>query len=161
MPYSSFVAQATGTIDEVKSALQAHVNKATWFAWHRVSREFQGAVWDEGFRVQRAVRGRELFTPVIRGTFAPQTRGTRVEVWLTFHPIAWTLLLSISVPLIIDIFRVTSGADPPGKFGVVAALLILLGLWVNATITFVRDARRAKRMLYQLLELHDPQTGGV
>ncbi|SRR6266516_5511033 len=156
MAYFSFVGEAIGSADEVRSKLELHVSPVRWFRFSSPPTEFQGRVDRERFSIMRVVRGRDSFNPWICGSIRSGPSGTIVEARLTLHPAMWCFLalwswfLAPSAWLTVKTMRhgANNMTEPISVF-------VLLFPWLMALAFFYFNAFRVKKLMFKLLELHD------
>jgi hypothetical protein len=159
LPFERFEIRSRLPLAEVTSRLAAAVEPKRWLRFGKAERPFEGRVEGQEFRIQRIIGYRNSFLPRIYGRFTPDPPGCRVEGTLTLHPLAAAFMVVWigAVVLIGGAFAI----NPPAEGRLLAHLLpvaMLLFGWALATVPFTYEARRARRMLGELLEEVPPRS---
>src|SRR5262245_5717895 len=91
MPISSFQVDIRVPPQIVAERLRAVVQPSKFFrmAWSplNLSHPFVGKVRDGSFKIQRDIRGRNSFLPVVWGRMVGTPSGTRLKVIMFIHPL--------------------------------------------------------------------------
>ena len=150
MPFLILEAEATLPIREAVAAVQRVASRSDWRGRATANTPLIGTVHDRGFRLVRVVRGRDSFNPVLHGRFYPSLQGTRLRIFMTFHPLVWLFILGWSSYFA---YTVVAGLSTNGKIDA-AALGFLLVIWVMAVPSFLGAAARSRETLEQCLHPH-------
>src|SRR5450432_1343655 len=96
MPFYRFHIDSDGSKHVVGERLKTIARKKPEFwesfrlagkAPDRVDPPFIGIVQEDSFKLQRAIRYRNSFLPMVRGRIAPTPTGTRINVTMYIHPL--------------------------------------------------------------------------
>jgi YD repeat-containing protein len=102
MPLFAFHLDVSAPPDVVEERVRAAVGKApgslermktSWSGPREPGFPLLGIVEGHGFRIQRAIRYRNSFLPVIRGKIVSTPTGSRVDVWMYMPPVSFTFML--------------------------------------------------------------------
>jgi hypothetical protein len=150
-PYRRVIIQTPLTAEDAARVLTKVVTPRAWYYlfWTRATTGFEGRVSRDGFNINRAIRYRNSFLPVLHGRFRPTTNGTAVDVRMVMHPFVNLFLLFWCVILGIAFFQfathVLQGGSISGRDWIPFAILIFIYLMVFLSFGF--EAERATRML--------------
>ncbi len=138
--------QTSDTVAHALAALSRCVSEQEWFRAARTP--FVGSVWDSGFRISRAVRGRDSWNPVLYGRVSQGAGGAEIRVLMTLHPLVWVGQMIFSGTALFGL--VSHPSDSP---------LLLMGFgampWILAGVFFRINASRAMRQLKACLNATD------
>ena len=85
LPYKRIVISTSLTTENCVSLISAAISPNrtinTWFS--SSSKEFEGSVNEQGFKIQKVIHNRNSFLPVLNGKFIQFEKGTKIEVRLS------------------------------------------------------------------------------
>ena len=130
-----------------------------------------GEVTPERFTLERVSWGRQRFLwrphrfrgsmePVIRGHVRATQEGTVLEARLTFRPLVWGVLGFLSLAFAPKVIGDTSASWQGARIAVEPEPYLLTGVWLWAIGVFYFNAIRVRKVMYQLLHLHEPSRSG-
>lgn len=161
LPWRRFEIDTHLTPTECTSAIEAIVEPRKWFrmSWARPARDFEGEVSGLEFSIQRIIRYRNSFLPVISGTILQGLGTTRVRIamrpnWfaLAFW-IAWMM-----VPAAFAAFVLMYGTvQTQPQTAVVVSIMAVFG-YLICVIPFGIEAQKARRILAEVLSGTRPPT---
>ena len=143
-------AEAPLPLGQAAETVRAFVSRSDWKGQAAANTPFIGKVYDRGFRIIRVVRGRDSFNPLLYGRFHSSLRGTRLRIFMTFHPLVWLFILGWSAYFaytLLDGWRINGKIDT-------GALTFLLAIWVMAVPSFYGAAARSRQLLAECLRPH-------
>jgi len=121
------------------------------------TREFEGEVGEGSFAIQRILRYRNPFRPLIRGTIEARERGSRLQGTMSLHPLAIAsvgLLIGMgAVGLLVILLGVIPGG--PTGAGRLAPLMPMAVLVLLVSAAFAHEARAARTILMDRLAATD------
>jgi hypothetical protein len=155
LPYREFVIESRLPRELAIRDLRKAVAPRRWFRFSKVQEPFEGEVWADGFRIRRTILKRNPFLPLILGKFQNAPIGSRVQI--TMRPIlpvlvVWLVWMGFALlPGVLGIFSPPRGGGlSRGLAMVVVAGLVAFG-YLLASIAFGIEARKARRILTQIL----------
>ena len=145
-------------MEEATLRLQRDIANPEWRPFENRPQSFFGTFADGRFHMQRLIRGRNAFRPVIDGRLSPAVNGCRVDARLKLPAtgvFACVLLLAIGVTMLWFAIPHAIGLvtrDPTfvvTDFTVVLLWLLLIapGMVVMPAVHTIIEARRATRLL--------------
>ena len=122
-------------------------------------RGFEGSVSRDGFTINRIHHGRNSFLSVVNGRFKSINKGTKIDFYITLHPI----VIIFAAPIFCSLFGLigetpikdffSSGGhisaaliDSMGKFGIIYLLFFLI---------FGFESKKAEKFVREIFEKHD------
>lgn len=165
IPYKYFVIY-TNLSDEKAGKLVAEniTQPRSLFQARIPGKRFEGSVASDGFTINRIISYRNSFLPTLNGRFKPFKKGTRVNIYITWHPIILVLspiflypFFQMAVMAIRDLLiNGYVNAENLGSVGTLMGLLYLIG-----QISFVLETKKMEqfvRMIYKDYErFPDPE----
>jgi hypothetical protein len=156
LPYQRLVLDSPLSQEEAIRRLTLEVAKPrSGLQWlERRTEKFEGTVSAEGFQINRIIRYRNSFLPVIHGHFSPLLQGVRIEVTMKLHIVVlifglvWLSFVGSIALGVIPQLLTTGRLDSGG--GIVCGMLIFFYLMV--TIGFGIEAHKARRLLSSIFE---------
>jgi hypothetical protein len=155
-PYKRIVIPTSLTIEKcvslVSTAISPYRTINTWFS--SSSKEFEGSVNEQGFKIQKVIHNRNSFLPVLNGKFIQFEKGTKIEVRLSLD----TLVLVFTsfwlagmggVFLLLVIGSISAGA--PNKF-VWYPLAGIVFFYFMILVGFGSYAKRTEEFIMNLFE---------
>ena len=85
LPSDVFVIHAKETIPEIKKKLGEHIDERRIFNSVRSDRQYEGEIYDNGFKVSRIIAYRNSFLPILHGSFRPSGTGTDIIIKMKLH----------------------------------------------------------------------------
>jgi hypothetical protein len=121
------------------------------------TREFEGEVGEGSFAIQRILRYRNPFRPLIRGTIEARERGSRLQGTMSLHPLAIAsvgLLIGMGA---VGLLAILLGVIPDGPTGAgrLAPLMPMAVLVLLVSAAFAHEARAARTILMDRLAATD------
>jgi len=121
------------------------------------TREFEGEVGEGSFAIQRILRYRNPFRPLIRGTIEARERGSRLQGTMTLHPLAIAcvgLLIAMGAAglLVTLLGAIPEGPTGPGRLAMLMPMAVLV---LVASAAFAYEARAARALLMDHLAATD------
>ena len=104
---------------------------------------FIGSVLDDSFKMQRNIRYRNSFLPMIRGRIAPYGVGTRVSVTMFLHPV-------VVIFMIFWLSMVASVAFSHPTLSLIPWGMLAFGIALPVG-GFIPEAVKAKRLIVEAL----------
>jgi hypothetical protein len=123
--------------DRTSAALREATSKVKWFG--DVDTPFVGTTSSDRFAIQRVVRNRNSFNPMLFGRLEPGPDGTRIKVVMTLHPASWIFLALWSV-----VIGYCAVAYPAGRWSTLSAIGFI---WIVASVVFFRGIGASKALL--------------
>jgi hypothetical protein len=119
---------------------------------------FEGSVSRDGFTINRIIHYRNSFLPVLNGRFSPHKRGTKIEIYITLHPIILILSPIFFYPffemvvMVIKDFLLTGNinANNLDPMGTGTGFLYLVGI-----IAFGFEAKKVETFVKMVYEKHE------
>ncbi len=157
MPIYNFNGISPLTGDQFVSTLQKLVTKRDWLGRPKENLPFTGKVYGSGFRIMRAHKVRDSFNPVMYGRLIPSSEGSRIKIFMTFHPSVWAFIVawtgSLGYHAFVGLFHNKGIEGTP--------LLFIMALWGMAVPYFYSNVKRNEQLLREHLKLDDAgQNGG-
>src|SRR6267143_5209540 len=154
IPYKRLLIRTSLTPDDAAQILaQTVIPRSKWFPfWSRATSAFEGRVSPEGFNINRGIRYRNSFLPILHGRFRQTSDGTLVDVRMTMHPTVILFLLFWYVIIAIALFEFAEGVahDAPVSARDWIPLGVLVFIYMMCFIAFGFEADRATRMLKEI-----------
>jgi hypothetical protein len=115
-----------------------------WPFGNPVTAPFTGSILDESFKIQRDIRYRNSFLPMIRGRVTPDGFGSRVEVIMFIHPLVALFMIFWLGMVAFGAFSIRSASSliPAGMF--VFGMALTFG-------AFIPEAIKAKRLISEVV----------
>jgi hypothetical protein len=121
-------------------------------------KEFEGSVASDGFTINRIISYRNSFLPILNGRFKPLKKGTKISIYITWHPIILILspiflypffeMVVIAIKdLLINGHITASNLDSTGTS---MGFLYLIG-----QILFVFEAKKVEQFVRKIYEKHE------
>jgi hypothetical protein len=154
IPYKRVIIQTPLTAENAARVLTKLVTPRPWYYlfWTRATTDFEGRISLDGFNINRSIRYRNSFLPILHGRFRPTTKGTAVDVRMVMHPFVVVFLLFWCVILGIAFFQfatqVLQGGSISGRD--LIPLGILVFIYVMVFLSFGIEAERATRILKEI-----------
>lgn len=152
LPFERYEIRSALPAAEAASRLAAAVEPERRFRREKAARAFEGEVGGAEFRIRRIIGSRNSFLPTIHGRIVPDAGGSRVRCTLTLHPLT-AVLTALWLAGVLIAGGSALGPLPPGQSGwsrVVPLGMLLFG-WGLVSGAFTVEARRARRLLSELL----------
>src|SRR5215470_6947857 len=156
MPISSFQVDVNAPPTVVVERLRAVVGRppflsvsVPWWGSDTANPPFVGKVRDNSFTIQRDIRGRNSFLPVLRGRILATPRGTRVEGTMTISLFAAIFVIACfgviaRIMLASNPVMPRSLADPAGFFVGLAFMIVVVAV---VAWHFFPEATKARELL--------------
>jgi hypothetical protein len=132
---------------------QSVLPRSIWFPfWSRRTNGFEGTVFGDRFSINRAIRYRNSFLPVLHGRFLPNGAETLVDVRMIMHPFVIVFLVVWYGILFRGVVILFAYGFPGKLFGEqlgLATLMILLS-YLLIFVAFGFEAQKATRMLNEI-----------
>jgi hypothetical protein len=159
LPYQRLVFESPLSQEEVIRRLTLEVAKPrSGLQWlEKRTEKFEGTVSAEGFQINRIIRYRNSFLPIIHGRFFPLGPGVRIEMTLKLHiavlvfSLIWLGFVGRMAITVVPQMLTTGSVDAGGA--IVGAMLIFFYLLV--TIAFGIEADKARKLLSHIFEADD------
>lgn len=154
LPYDHFTIQTGAPPQEARDRLAAQVRKPTWSAlWQRkAGPPYEGAVAETTFKIQRIIRYRNSFLPVVVGAIRPTLLGSDIEITMRMQaPVIGFMVVWFGVLGVIVASTYSSGAQN-GELGPDCAgglFLFAIGYGMT-TIAFQYEAAKARTFLEEV-----------
>ena len=146
VPYRKILIVSPHSVDVVAERLQLHSSRRwPWFRAPVPQFDFVGSVSPKTFRLLPSRRGRNTYTPWLRGRLTPLPDGTKIKLVQTLHPAGIVIIVGLVI-LALVLWSRTEYIGGAGFF--TAGLLVLHG--VLYCMAFLPQARRAERSIRQL-----------
>jgi hypothetical protein len=116
--------------------------------WRRTG-DFEGTVGPQGFEINRVIRYRDFFLPMITGKMAPAPGGTLITVSMRpwwFVIVFWLFWMTFVAVFLAAILLAKSGM-PNRSIGVLVGAGLLAFGYLLCSVGFGLEARWAKQML--------------
>ncbi|HEX8695705.1 MAG TPA: hypothetical protein VF746_25040 [Longimicrobium sp.] len=157
LPFERYELHSALPAAEAASRLAAAVEPERRFRSGKAARAFEGEVGGAGFRIRRIIGYRNSFLPTIHGRIVPDAGGSRVRCTLTLHPLTAVITALWLAGVVLIGGGIALGPLPPGQSGWsrVAPLGMLLFGWGLVSGAFTLEARRARRLLSELLDARE------
>ncbi len=159
IPYKHFVINTNLSSEEAgRLAADNLAPPRSLFQARIYGKKFEGSVASDGFTINRIIRYRNSFLPVLNGRFKPHKKGTKIDIYVTWHPIILVLSPIFFYPffemvvmaikdLLINGHINASNLD---SMGTPIGFLYLIG-----QILFVFEAKKAERFVRMIYEKHE------
>lgn len=154
LPYREFVIESRLPRELAIRELRKAVLPRRLFRFSKVEEPFEGEVWADGFRIRRIILKRNPFLPQIFGKFQNAPSGSRVQI--TMRPMipvlaVWLVWMASALfatgAMLLDLLRHLR----PELVGLAVGLGLPLFGYLLASISFGIEARKASRMLTEIL----------
>ena len=155
IPYQHFVINTSLASEEIARLVLDNISPPRSLSQPPApGKEFEGSVSRDGFTINRIIRGRDSFLPVLNGRFTSIPKGTKVDLYLTPHPIVIVFLLIVCFPLFemlivaLKDFVLNGDINVPSlsPLGIFAGCLYLIGL-----VSFGRESKKAVEFAKRIL----------
>ena len=103
LPFDIFVIHTEKSIPEIKKKLNEHIDDKHVFNFLYSNKQYEGEIYENGFKVSRIISYRNSFLPVLHGSFKENKKGTDIIIKMKLHKL-------VSVFMIIGIFAFSFGA---------------------------------------------------
>jgi hypothetical protein len=151
-PYQKLVFNSPLSLEELTRRLAREVSESRWGfgIFERRTELFEGTITDGGFKINRIIRYRNSFLPVILGNFSPFARGVRVDVTLRLHgavlafSVVWLSFVVLGAAAVL--FSRQAGKESLIPFAMLAFFYLMV------TLGFGFEARKARRLLSEVFE---------
>jgi hypothetical protein len=153
LPYRAFELYSALPPGEVLQRIARVTEPRRWIRFGSAAQPFEGAVEGSSFDLLRTISYRNSFLPRVRGSVRGIATGSRLAVTMTLHPAVMVFLfvwvggvLTIGAGLVLGALN--------GQVEFYFAFLpvgMLLFLWVLAVGAFTFEARKAERLLRELV----------
>ena len=154
LPYHRLVFESQFRKEEIIRRLSAEVarRRISFGIFENRREKFEGEVSETGFKINRIIRYRNSFRPVIEGEFSPLVKGVRIDVRLRLHTMVMIFsLLWLGFGLVASgavIFQfISTGGFATGMFIPIAMWLFYIPLM---TIAFGVEANKAVKLLSEI-----------
>jgi hypothetical protein len=156
IPYKHISIATSLGIDEAVTLISNSISpRGSWFQWPaKGGKEFEGKVSSEGFTINRVIRYRNSFLPIMYGRFTPTDNGVRVIIHMTMHPlvIGFSILWCAGVAswslVSIGSWIATGNLDQVGLI----PLAMLALFYLMTFFGFGFEANKAERFVTRLFE---------
>ena len=121
-------------------------------------KEFEGSVASDGFTINRMISYRNSFLPILNGRFKPIKMGTKINIYVTWHPIILVLSLIFLYPffeMVVMALKdlLINGHINVGNFDSMGALIGVL--YLIGQILFVLETKRAEQFVRTIYKNHE------
>ena len=130
------------------------VSSTRHWKWRRPkdARPFEGSVFQEGFKISRAIYYRNSFLPMVHGKFILSDRGVIVDVHMILHPFVIVFALLWCGGVGVDLINTIRQAIEMGSatIDMLFPLGMFLFFYLMVSLGFGFEAQRAERLLDEL-----------
>lgn len=156
IPYKHFVINTKLSNEEARRLVEKNIAPSRSIFQARIpGKEFEGSTGSDGFTINRIISYRNSFLPVLNGRFKPNKLGTKIDVYVTLHPIILVFFPIFFYPffeMIVMAIKdsIVSGHFNPSRFdslGMFSGVLYFIG-----QIAFGFETNKAEkfiRMIYK------------
>jgi len=156
IPYKRLLIDTPLTPNQAAEILRQAVQaRSPWFPfWSRGTNGFEGTVLNDRFSINRAIRYRNSFLPILHGRFSANGSGTRIDVRMIMHPIVivflliWCgIVLSAFLGIVFDFLRGGQLTDRD-----CVPLFMLAFVYFLSFFAFGLEAQKATSMLNDIFD---------
>ena len=155
LPYDHFTIQTGAPPQEARDRLAAQVRKPTWSALlqRKDGPPYEGTVAETTFKIQRVIRYRNSFLPVIVGAIRPSPLGSEIEIAMRMQaPVIGFMVVWFGVLaafLSAGAFGGSSESAGSGT-GCAVGLFMIAAAYGMMTIGFQYEAAKARTFLQEV-----------
>lgn len=153
IPYKYVTIYSSLSVDEAKATLAAAVSPRR--SWSRTpassDREFEGSLTGDKFHINRAIRYRNSFLPILSGRFTPRENGVQIDLCMTLHPLViafstfWCSVVGpIALATVAQWLRSGYAGTSP------LPVLLLAGYYLMVMVGYGWEAWQAEDFVYRL-----------
>ncbi len=155
IPYKRFVIRTNLSCAQAADTLRQFVGprRIGTPVWSTDAPDFRGEVWPDRFKIQRVIRYRNSFLPVLHGSFTPNGNETLIDVRMIVnrYVIACVLLLcgAVVIGLTKAIFVFLHDGVPDRR--ILFLFLMLLFIYLLVFLGYGSEAEKSELMLKRIL----------
>ncbi|MBC7879628.1 MAG: hypothetical protein H7Y59_20860 [Anaerolineales bacterium] len=159
IPYKHFVINTNLSSEEARRLAADNIAPhRSIFQAHISGKEFEGSAASDGFTINRIIRYRNSFLPVLNGKFKPHKNGTKIDIYVTLHPIILVLSPIFFYPFFEMVVMVIKDSIINGYFN--TSELDSLGMSIGALyfiglIAFGVEASKAEKFIRMIYKKHE------
>jgi len=153
LPFARFSIDTNLSHAETRNRLVAAVETRRFTFWSKSERPFLGRVEMNEFRIRRNINYRNSFLPIIRGCIQAQERGSRVQGTMRPHALVLAFLVFWCAGVVVIGGAVSFAmlAESGRRADALLPVGMLLFAWLLTSIGFTFEARKAERVLRELV----------
>jgi hypothetical protein len=114
-----------------------------------------GRVSADGFRIVRAIGGRDTFNPVMYGKILLSDNGACIKVIMTFHPLVWLLMLALTAFSGSILFAYFQNPVNIDSTTLPCPFLVVAFPWIIGVLIFFYDSVKSKALFLHVLGLSE------
>ena len=159
LPYQRLIFESPLSKEEVVRRLTLEV-ATRQFGWRwsdERTETFEGTVSEESFQINRIIRYRNSFLPVIQGRISPHARGVQIAVTMRLHvavlifSIVWLSFVGFGVTAFVSEFLETRRVE----VGALIPIGMMIFFYLMVTIGFGVEANKASKLLGKIFDAVD------
>ncbi len=163
LPYTRFEFTSRLTVSETSHRLESQTDpRSIWGGYSFLNRNkpkpFSGRVEESKFNINRTIRYRNSFLPVIVGQFHDDLDRTRITITMRLHHLVTGFLVFLPLFFMATVLGIGFGSGELGDFLLGGAMTggFMLFFYLIIMLFFNYEAKKARRMLAEMWEVNEP-----